>query len=159
MGLPSGRAGLLKTLAVMRDVTNSRAGKMSTLVRQQALALVSGLPAKDYAGEVKELHRFVRDDVRYVRDVRGVETIQTPERTLLNRQGDCDDKATLLSSMLEAVGFKTRFEAIAFQPGQFSHVFPSVLWRDKWVALETTLPGKQPGWRPARVAETVTMGV
>lgn len=129
------------------------------VVRDLALQLVSGLRAKDYAGEVAALQRFVRDSIRYVRDIRGVETVQTPERTLALKQGDCDDKSTLLASLLESIGHRTRFEAIGFQPGQWSHVLVSALVSGKWVPLETIVAGAGPGWYPQRVAERLVVGV
>lgn len=141
----------------MRKLVESRGGRTSMTVRQLALSLVAGLQPKDYAGEVRALHAFVRDQVRYVRDVNGVETVQTPERTLANGQGDCDDKSTLLASMLEAIGFKTRFEAVGFQPGRWSHVLVQVLFGGRWLSLETTMP-VQVGWRPPRVVESLTVG-
>lgn len=157
MGLPPGRAGVLRTLHLMRSLVHSTAGKASMPVRQTALSLVSHLSPKDYTGEVWALQRFVRDCIRYVRDIRGMETLQTPERTLMERQGDCDDKSTLLAAMLESVGARTRFEAVGFAPQQFSHVFPAVNLAGRWIALETIVPGKEPGWRPPRVVDTITL--
>lgn len=159
MALPSGRAGVQRTLSIMAELTRSRAGRTSTMVRHTALCVVAELPPKDYGAEVTALQHFVRDGIRYARDVRGVETLQTPERTLVSRAGDCDDKSMLLAAMLESVGHKTRFEAIALEPGRFSHVFPSVRLGDKWVALETIVPGAEPGWRPRGVVDTITKEV
>lgn len=118
-------------------------------VRQTALSLTSDLAQKDYFGEAKRIQQYVRDDIRYVKDVRGVETLQTPERTLINRAGDCDDKSTLASALLESLGHPTRLVAIAFRRGKFIHVFPEVRIRGQWVAVETTEPVSL-GWRPKR---------
>jgi len=117
---------------------------------------VQHLKQKDYAGEVAALHAYVRDQVRYVRDIDGVETLQTPEQTLNLGQGDCDDKSTLLAAMLASLGHKARFEAVGFQPGRYSHVFVSAKLRDKWVPLETTLPVPM-GWAPPRIAERTAL--
>lgn len=141
----------------MRKLTESRGGRTSMAVRQLALSLIAGLPPKDLAGEVRALHAFVRDRIRYVRDVAGVETVQTPERTLQNAAGDCDDKSTLLAALLESIGFRTRFEAVGFVPGRWSHVLVQALVHGRWVPLETTLD-VQPGWRPPRVVESLTVG-
>jgi transglutaminase-like putative cysteine protease len=129
------------------------------VVRQLALRLVAQLRPKDYAAEVGALHRFVRDEIRYVRDIAGVETVQTPERTLANAQGDCDDKSTLLAALLQAIGHPARFEAVGFSPGQWSHVLVSALVGGRWLPLETTVPGAGPGWYPPRVVERLVMGV
>lgn len=129
------------------------------VIRQLALRIVAHLKPKDYLGEVHALHRYVRDAIRYVKDIRGVETVQTPERTLANGQGDCDDKSTLLASLLQSIGHPARFEAVGFQPGQWSHVLVSALVGGRWLPLETTVPGAGPGWYPPRVAERLVMEV
>lgn len=126
-----------------------RAGKISMPVRQTALSLTSDLAQKDWFGEAKRIHQYVRDDIRYVKDIRGVETVQTPERTLINKAGDCDDKSVLASALLESIGHPTRLVAIAFHPGKFIHVFPEVRIRGQWIAVETTEP-KPLGWKPKR---------
>ena len=40
--------------------------------------------------------------------INGVETVQTPLRTLENEAGDCDDKSLLTATLLETFGFSTR---------------------------------------------------
>jgi transglutaminase-like putative cysteine protease len=140
----------------MRTLVESRGGKNSTAVRQLALSLVAGLPPKDYASEVAALHAFVRDRIRYVRDILGTETVQTPERTLANEAGDCDDKATLLASLLRAIGVNTRFEAVGFAPGTWSHVIVQAFVGGRWLPLETTLDVR-PGWRPPHVVESLVV--
>ncbi|MEN9924369.1 MAG: hypothetical protein RL268_495 [Pseudomonadota bacterium] len=148
----------MRTLAVMRWLVNSRGGKTSMVIRQLALELVRNLPPKDILGEVTALHAFVRDRIRYVRDVEGAETVQTPERTLSNGQGDCDDKSTLLASLLKAIGIPARFEAVGLAPGRWSHVLVSALVGGAWVPLETTL-NVPVGWFPPRVIERIKMRV
>ena len=104
-------------------------------------ALVRRLAQKDSLGEMRAVHRFVRDDIRYVRDIRGMETLQTPDNTLDIGQGDCDDKAILVNSLLDHLGYPTRFIAVGFRPGTFSHVYPEAFINGKgWIALETTEP-------------------
>lgn len=140
----------------MRNLVHS--GKKSPRVRQTAVLLTQNLPQKDHEEEIKVLYRFVRDRIRYVRDVRGVETLHTADRILENKQGDCDDKSILLASLLESLGHTTRFTAIGFSPSKklfgkmtspgYSHVLPEVLLRNgDWLALETTEPVGL-GWFP-----------
>lgn len=115
-------------------------GKRDPAILFKARSLVQHLPQKDYVGEVKAVHAFVRDHIRYVRDPRGVETLTEPDKLLTIRQGDCDDKATLVATLLEALGHPTRFVAVGFQAGRFSHVFAQTKIGTKWVTLETTEP-------------------
>lgn len=146
--IPDGPEGVYQTLRIMRQFT--RAGKRKMPVRELALSLVRHNGSKDWIGEVKSLHEFVRDEIRYVRDINGVETVQTPEVTLEIGQGDCDDQSVLLASMLESIGHPTRFVAIGFKPFHYSHVMAETKIGDKWVSVETTEP-VDIGWRPPRV--------
>ncbi len=136
VSIPGGPAGVRATLKLMARLT--RKGKSTLPVRMAAQQITQHLRQRDSAGEVNALHEFVRDRIRFVRDVRGLETLQDPERTLQLKSGDCDDKSTLLAALLEAIGFRTRFRAVAFRPGVFSHVFPEVQLGKRWIPLEVT---------------------
>jgi transglutaminase-like putative cysteine protease len=145
VNIPDGIAGVRRTLKHMVQLT--RVGKLNLNVRLAAIQILeqAGLLQRDRAGIISALHEFVRDRIRYVNDIRGVETLQQPERTLELRAGDCDDKSILLASLLEALGYKTRFHAVGFQPGVLSHVFPEVWHGTGWLPLETT-----EFWEPGR---------
>ena len=148
--IPSGPAGTRQTLNIMRSLT--RAGKKTPAVRQTAVVLTQGLPQKDYYSEILALYNFVRDRIRYVRDIRDVETLHTPELILQNKQGDCDDKSVLLASLLESLGHRTQFVAVGFQPNRYSHVLVEVFntKTGQWLPLETTEP-VEPGWQPKNI--------
>jgi transglutaminase-like putative cysteine protease len=103
------------------------------------LDLVRGLRQKDQIGEVAVTCRFVRDDIRYVGDVFNVETLQPPADTLLIGQGDCDDKATLVASMLISIGYPVQF-AVLERDRDFVHVWTQVGLFGDWYDLETTEP-------------------
>lgn len=109
-------------------------------MRLAAVQLTRHLPQKDWLGEVNALFDFVQGHIRYIRDIRNVETLQTPEKTLQLKAGDCDDKSTLLAALLESIGHPARFHAVGFAPGKFSHVFVETLVGGKWMPLETTEP-------------------
>lgn len=154
MEIPSGSAGTRATLQLMSALTN--AGKKRLKIRRLAQILVSEKSQKDYAGEARELHRFVRDNIRYLRDIRGVETLQTPEKTLQFKSGDCDDKSVLLASLLESIGHKTRFVAVGFSPDTYAHVYVEVYINGGWEPLETTEPwkaGRGPGVTLTRMVQ------
>lgn len=143
--LPEGRAGVEETLKQMRLLV--RQGKKALSVRMTALSVVQMQGQKDWVGEVRALHNFVRDQIRYVRDIRGVETLHTAEKLLEIRQGDCDDKSVLLASLLESIGHPTRFVAISLIPGKFCHVFVETKIRAAWIPMDTTEP-VDIGWAP-----------
>lgn len=154
MIIPDGKEGTKLTLNIMRDLV--RRGKKSPAIRQFAVMLTNGLFQKDYIGEVAAIHSFVRDNIRYVRDVRNVETIQTPERTLENKSGDCDDKSTLTAALLESIGHPTRLVAIGLHNNPFSHVYPETRIGNKWITVETTEPVPL-GWKPAHITSAIVV--
>jgi hypothetical protein len=54
------------------------------------------------------IFEFVKAEVSYVPDPRGIDYVASPTETLEVGGGDCDDHAVLLSSLYEAVGIPTR---------------------------------------------------
>ena len=156
LGIPSGAGGVRATLLLMRDLV--RTFRSNLTIRSRAAALVQHLPQKAWARQVAELHAFVRDGIRYLRDTNGVEVVQTPLVTLAQEYGDCDDKATLLGALLESIGHPVRFVAVGFEPGRYSHVYVETKIGDAWTALETTAP-YEPGAAPLRVMQRMTVKV
>ena len=136
--IPNGAAGTRATLRIMSKIV--RHYKRQIPIRELALSLVRDLPGhKNWIGQIKRVHAFVRDSIQYVRDVRGVETVQTPDKTLEYGQGDCDDQAVLLASLLESIGHPTRFVAMKGSTfGPFVHVFTETKVGNQWIPLETT---------------------
>ena len=131
----------------------SRQGKKYLPLRQLALSLVSRNGQKDWIGEIKNLHAFVRDKIRYVRDIRGVETISAVDRILESGQGDCDDKSVLLAALLESIGHPARFVAIKLGGDEYEHVYVETrVGNGKWISLETTEP-VEIGWEPPGVTQ------
>ena len=152
--IPDGKEGTIATLKIMKELV--KAGKKSLPVRSLAVSLTNGTASKDWFGELKKLHAFVRDRIRYVRDIRDVETVQTPDATLAIGAGDCDDKSVLLASLLESIGHPTRFVAIGFKPDDFAHVYVESRVGTSWVPLETTEP-VEIGWSPSGVVSRLTI--
>lgn len=143
--IPNGNAGIRATLKIMSSLVKE--SKSAMPIRELALSLTSDLRQKDYAGELKRIHRFVRDNIRYIKDIHGVETIQTPEQTLRLGAGDCDDKSTLVASLLESIGHPTRFLAVGFGGDKVSHVLVQTKIGNKWICVECTEP-VEIGWYP-----------
>ena len=144
--LPNGASGTHTTLKIMTDLV--RRFKIDPLMRDAAISLTAGLRPKDRVGEVQALYEYVRDRIRYIRDVAGVETIQIPAVTMELEAGDCDDKSVLLATMLESIGHPTRFVATGYRaPQSFSHVYVETLLNDAWIPLDATTD-KPFGWEP-----------
>jgi hypothetical protein len=154
--IPDGPEGILATLKIMRQLV--RSNKTNIRIRQLGMDLIRShnLRDKDWSGQIRVLHAFVRDRIKYLRDINGVETLQTPDYTLDNRQGDCDDKSILLASLLESTGHPTRFVAVGFHPGHYAHVLVEAKVGEKWVSLETTEP-VEAGWYPPGVVSRMVV--
>ena len=134
--IPDGRAGIKATLRLM--VMIARRTRATLPIRLRAQQLVQGCPVNDRRCEAATLQAWVRDSIRYLPDIRDVETLQFPEQTLQLQSGDCDDMALLLAALLESIGFATRFCAVGMNGEDYSHVLTQVL-----------VPGS--GWMSAEV--------
>ncbi len=145
LATPDGASGVRETLKIMCQLANT--GKKNSYIIQKANDLIKYLPPKAWFQQVQALWSFVKNDIRYTRDVHNVETVYYPEQTLQQGYGDCDDKAVLLASLLLSVGHPTRFVAVGFQPDNYSHVYPETLIGKTWLPLETTEPVNI-GWSP-----------
>ena len=142
----------------MRDFARASLRSKSQRIREKALDIVAPVPARSWGQEVERLHAFVRDNIRYVRDPVDLESVATPEKTLELGQGDCDDKSTLLASLLESTGHPARFVAVGFGGGPFSHVYTESKIGETWVPLETIIP-RPMGWFPSGVTSRYILKV
>jgi transglutaminase-like putative cysteine protease len=135
-GLP----GIFQTIALMRSLVNQY--KTNTDIRSAATTVIFLTPEKNELSEVRALFYYVRDGVRYTKDIHGVETIATPDKTLACKLGDCDDQSTLLATMLESVGYPTRFVIAGYnEPDVMEHVYLQVCACGEWFDLDPTERG------------------
>lgn len=144
--LPNDAAGTKDTLTIMRSLV--KRFKRDPMIREAAISLIAQVQPRNWAGEARAVFEYVRDQIRYTRDVNRVETLQTPPVTMELEAGDCDDKSTLLAALLESVGHPSRFVAAGYQtPGRYSHVYVETKIGEQWVPLDATA-AKPFGWRP-----------
>jgi transglutaminase-like putative cysteine protease len=137
--IPAGDAGIKATLRIMRDIV--RGWRSTPLVRNTARSITGETAGKQFRREAATLQRWVQNNIKYQQDVADVETVQTPDLTLRDRAGDCDDQSVLIASLLQAIGHPVRFVAVAFEPGgEFSHVFAETRIGGYWLPVETTEP-------------------
>jgi transglutaminase-like putative cysteine protease len=154
MMIPSGRDGIIETMRQMRRFV--REYKKNMQIRSLAMQIVSDVENKRWAEEAKALFHFVRRNIRFTRDINGVETIQTPLVTLQLGQGDCDDHSILLASLMESIGHPTRFIAVGFEPDVYEHVFVESKIGAEWTPFDTT-EKHNPGWFPPGVQAKLIM--
>ena len=125
--------------------------RSTTPIRDAAERIIAGVREKDYTGEAAAVQAWVRDNVRYTRDVFDVETLKTPLETLRTLHGDCDDKSLLAGTILQTIGFPVRYVAVGVAPGRYDHVYAETKIGAHWVGVETTEPVSL-GWRPESIA-------
>lgn len=143
---PSGRAGAFHTIKVMRDFVKKT--RIDPVIIDAATSIIFLTPQRDQSAEVNALFEFVRDDIRYVRDVVGLETVADPRIVLRRGVGDCDDQSTLLAALAESVGYPARFVMAGYRaPGVFEHVYVQLLVRGEWLDADPTENGPL-GWAP-----------
>lgn len=148
--IPGGDEGVRQTLRRMEEIAREYS-KHPTIIRLSR-SIIHSCPVKDFTCEARQLFEWVRDNIRWTRDVYGVETLATPIRTLEMASGDCDDMSTLLASLYLAVGFPVRFVVVANNPKypkSFSHVFVEVdvTGEGDWVPADPSHPRAKFGWQ------------
>lgn len=159
-GLPPGREGMIQTLREMRQLALSAVKSPTQTVRSIALEIIRPFP-RQWRNQAAALQRWVQSSIQYVRDPDGVELVATPEKTIEQRQGDCDDQSTLLAALLKSVGHPARFMAIGMKGNPFSHVLVQTKigpTENDWATAETIIP-KPFGWFPANVTSRYILKV
>ena len=105
--------------------------------------------ASDDNAKIRAIYKYVSTEFHYIGIAFGIGRYQphAAAEVLANQYGDCKDKQTLLSSLLDAVGIKAYPALISSSheidpdvpsPGQFDHVIGMVLQPNGAVWLDTT---------------------
>ena len=96
-------------------------------MREKVKELTSGVTTT--RDKIRALAAFVQRDVRYVAIEIGIGGYQphSADEIFSNRYGDCKDKATLLSAMLNEIGIKSDYVLINATRGVVSPDFPTML--------------------------------
>ncbi len=107
--------------------------KKNKLIRGLTVDIVSPVRSHDFLEEIKRVFCWVKNYIRYVRDIVGVETVQIPLVTLPPKYsdigigaGDCDDQVLLLASMLLSIGVRnisTRIVTYKSTDKEYKHIY------------------------------------
>lgn len=156
--IPGGDSGVSATISMMKNLIRSPQGIKSFRVRQFTLQAVRGV-ARGMT-EVDAVFHTIKDNIEF-RGEYG-ETLQSPEATINFGAGDCDDQAVLAATMLQSLGYDTRFKTIATHdsPQELSHVYVEVMDKQTgaWTPLDPTVAESYPGWEPDGIARSETYG-
>jgi hypothetical protein len=99
----------------------------------------------DKKAELEKVVEWVKKNIRYVSDAYNVEVIVHPLKFMemyKKRQplsGDCDDQATMIASLLEAIGFQTILRGKIYKNRQDGHLIVYVNLDGKWIPVDTTI--------------------
>jgi hypothetical protein len=141
---------------IIKQIANSDAGKKNPIIRNLAVNIVSNVESNDYPNEAKKVYYWVRDNIRYVRDIYRCETLQYPCVTLpciYSDQGigagDCDDHVILLASLLLAIGakdLKMRIVKYKKTTPEWNHIYLVITFKGVEYAMDAINKRAPFGW-------------
>ena len=151
--LPRGNKGTVQTLRLMARYCRRDAA--STQLRAIAHQIIGNVAGHDFNSEIRALFSFTRDQITYRKDPMEVERVQDAVRTLQFGSGDCDDKVTLLVTLLAVCGHRARFCVSGKAPGNWTHVYCEVMTPQGWIPLDPTPEASQQGWETSAPAKGI----
>jgi transglutaminase-like putative cysteine protease len=106
----------------------------------------------DQEALARDLHQFVRDCIKYIRDPAG-EEFSDAQQVFQQGFGDCDDKVRLFVALCRSLGIEARVLPI-FRGSDFVHVQAEVRVGDppRWMVAELIVKGIALGEHPRRKA-------
>lgn len=142
---------LATTLQVIKEILNN--GRELYYARKLAEEILRDVPDRVTDEELKALHKYATETVRYTKDIFDVEMVKTLENIYKDIQnkgnflGDCDDVSVLLGGLLKSVGYKVRMAVISTAKNpddNFDHIFVQAYHPQKnaWVSVDGVLRGK-----------------
>lgn len=155
--IPKGYAGTQTTVSYIIQLIKD--GAKDFCVRQTAIDVLieNKVAPKNYFAEIRTLFEWVRQSIRYTRDIHRVELLHTARRMLDLRAGDCDDMTILLSAMLKSIGHPVRIVLVGFNPRKpmlFTHVYLEALCNGDWIPLDPTTNHAM-GWSPPATTKRI----
>jgi len=111
-------------------------------IKEKVQQLVTSA-APGFDGKLRAISAFLQSDIRYVAIEIGIGGFQPhPAADVFHyRYGDCKDKATLLSTMLQEVGIRSEYVIIHTERGIVDPAMPSTFFNHAILAIE--LPDKE----------------
>lgn len=141
--LPAGSYSTHDTLAIMAQYAVG--DSVNPKIQNLADKITKGIHPADQLSQMLAVRNWILANLLYVTDASEakrlfripdsemehgeLEAVKSPEATLKTKRYDCDCGASLIASVLLALGIPVRFMAVSFHPEQvtgpdgFSHVF------------------------------------
>lgn len=131
----AGDAGIFQTVAIM--VKEKIMSRKKPLIRVLTMKIIKGT-GRDKRKQAEKIYDYIVKKIAYVSDIIEVETLQTPEVTLILGAGDCDDHALIVATMLESIGIPSKYVLASYRDDkQYQHVYCQIDISGKKYILDT----------------------
>lgn len=149
--LPSGDRGVAKTMDLVRQLVDQAI--KDPYINRAAIQILQTYNVTQYDSyaAARAIWGWVRQNIRYVQDPVGKETVRPANVILEVRAGDCDDiNGVLIPSLLGTIGIATRGVTVAASPNSndFSHIYAEALIDGAWIAMDAARPNVTFGQAP-----------
>lgn len=130
-------------------------------MRKLALRITRHCPERDGKCEAKAIYDWMKKNIRYTGDigphklgrngpVEGIDLFQHAARTIEFGGGDCDDHSIVGCTLAAHNGLTCRYRVTgprkSLKDDDFTHIYPIIgLPKNtprRWIAIDTTLPGR-----------------
>ncbi len=122
--LISGKSTTLKNYANVYDTIAA----VKRIIKENYLDvkdIAFSLQAQTDEQTFRNIWNFVTNNIKYQNDKRGYEQLRTPNRTLHDEIGDCDDYSILISAILSNLGYKHELVIAAYKSkDKWQHIYP-----------------------------------
>lgn len=129
-GAGSSLGGAGMTVEEMKREINLKLNVGNPRVRDEGMGLILDYPGDGTINQISSIYEHMVGNWSYARDTRGKEVLQYSNQSLdygkerFSGQGDCDDFAILLASLIESVGGTSRI-VLAYGPNS-GHAYTEV---------------------------------
>jgi len=130
-----GNAGIIQTVDVMKKMREFY--KKDPIIRTFVLKKLVRYKRINALEDIETVYHILKERLRYVSDIHGIETVQSPRYTWNVRAGDCDDFALIGAVFLETVGIPTKFKIVG-KGNEFSHIYTLAQYRGNWYPFDLT---------------------
>jgi hypothetical protein len=147
--LKSGHRGTAQTVAWMRSIIDK--GIKDQNINRLAIQIVWNTPEFSETPKAQAIFNWMQQNLRFIPDMVGKETLRTPEETLAVRAGDCDCFTILAATLLGTIGIESRARTISTNPDDpntYSHIYPEAFCDGQWIAMDRGRPNSAFGLEP-----------
>lgn len=118
---PNGKEANLVTVKMISEI--ARRESSNPLIRQTAINILNKSKTKShqYLDEARAIAKWVKDNIVYVKDAKGVEQLHSPMMYLKQLKegqiprGDCDDMSLLLCTLLLSIGHSPKVKCVRYK--------------------------------------------